>query len=100
MLSAILSQLPPALQHPKLGIVCGSGLGGLGDILADKVMVPYSAIPGFGVSTGEHSSMTRPSERALISRRGGSRGAQVCAGVWAAGREAGTGRVSAGKVRG
>ncbi|KAL8278540.1 hypothetical protein RQP46_009032 [Phenoliferia psychrophenolica] len=51
MVSAIQSLLPPALQHPKLGIVCGSGLGGLGEILADKVVVPYSSIPGFAQST-------------------------------------------------
>lgn len=51
-LPAILALLPPSHQHPKLGIVCGSGLGGLGDIIHDKILVPYAAIPGFGISTG------------------------------------------------
>jgi xanthosine phosphorylase len=36
---------------PRLGIVLGSGLGGLVDDLAEAVPVPYSAIPGFPPAT-------------------------------------------------
>jgi xanthosine phosphorylase len=37
--------------HPRLGIVLGSGLGGLADTLDDAVAVPYAEIPGFPSST-------------------------------------------------
>jgi len=36
---------------PKVGIVLGSGLGKLADKIEDPVIVPYSEIPGFPVST-------------------------------------------------
>ena len=36
---------------PRLGIVLGSGLGGLADALDDAVAVPYAEIPGFPPST-------------------------------------------------
>ena len=32
---------------PRVGIVLGSGLGGLADLIADAVAVPYDEIPGF-----------------------------------------------------
>jgi len=38
-------------QRPKLGIICGSGLGGLADLLKDPEEMEYSSIPGFPVST-------------------------------------------------
>ncbi|MCF0176969.1 MAG: purine-nucleoside phosphorylase [Bacteroidales bacterium] len=36
---------------PEIGIVLGSGLGKLGDRIENPVVVPYSEIPGFPVST-------------------------------------------------
>jgi purine-nucleoside phosphorylase len=33
--------------QPKIGLVLGSGLGGFGDGLGDRVAVPYASIPGF-----------------------------------------------------
>ncbi|GAA5929878.1 purine-nucleoside phosphorylase [Sporobolomyces koalae] len=55
----IRSKLPQELQHPKVGIVCGSGLQGLAEILQDRVEVPYGGITGFGESTvrGHQSSL-------------------------------------------
>ncbi|KIO28477.1 hypothetical protein M407DRAFT_71808 [Tulasnella calospora MUT 4182] len=41
----------PELCSPKVGIVCGSGLSGLGDVLKSKVLVPYAEVEGFGTST-------------------------------------------------
>jgi xanthosine phosphorylase len=38
-------------RTPRLGIVLGSGLGGLADLLEDAVAVPYAEIPGFPTST-------------------------------------------------
>jgi xanthosine phosphorylase len=38
-------------RSPRLGIVLGSGLGGLAEILGDTVAVPYAEIPGFPTST-------------------------------------------------
>jgi len=37
--------------EPKIGIVLGSGLGVLGDMVEDKTEIPYSTIPGFKEST-------------------------------------------------
>lgn len=37
--------------RPKIGIVCGSGLGGLGDRLENTNIIPYSVIPSFPNST-------------------------------------------------
>jgi xanthosine phosphorylase len=38
-------------RAPRLGIVLGSGLGGLADLLEDSVAIPYGEIPGFPTST-------------------------------------------------
>lgn len=38
--------------RPTLGIVCGSGLGGLGDLVEEADIIPYDEIPHFPVSTG------------------------------------------------
>ena len=38
-------------RSPRLGIVLGSGLGGLAEILGEAVAVPYAKIPGFPTST-------------------------------------------------
>ena len=46
------------LLRPKIGIICGTGLGGIGDVLEDPVPVPYEVIPDFPVSTGKNSYIT------------------------------------------
>lgn len=38
-------------RKPLAGIILGSGLGHLGDLIEDPVVIPYSTIPGFPVST-------------------------------------------------
>ena len=38
--------------RPSYGIVCGSGLGGLADLLKDPQVFGYKDIPGFPESTG------------------------------------------------
>ena len=43
--------LAPIGLEPKIGIVLGSGLGGLTDEIKDPVIIPYKEIPGFPVST-------------------------------------------------
>ena len=40
--------------RPLIGIICGSGLGGLCDELEEPQAFPYSEIPGFAVSTGKY----------------------------------------------
>jgi len=50
-LLTIRSLLPPTLQSPRIGIVCGSGLSGLAGSIRDKVIIPYSDLDGFGTST-------------------------------------------------
>ncbi len=37
--------------QPRVGVVLGSGLGGLADEVADAVEIPYAEIPGWPVST-------------------------------------------------
>uniref|UniRef100_A0A0K0EXL6 Purine nucleoside phosphorylase n=1 Tax=Strongyloides venezuelensis TaxID=75913 RepID=A0A0K0EXL6_STRVS len=32
---------------PTHGIICGSGLGGIGDIISNPIVIPYYKIPGF-----------------------------------------------------
>ncbi|KAK9728915.1 Purine nucleoside phosphorylase [Basidiobolus ranarum] len=41
----------PIELHPKVGVICGSGLGGLADSLEKTVEFKYEEIPGFPVST-------------------------------------------------
>ncbi|XP_061678458.1 purine nucleoside phosphorylase 6 [Syngnathoides biaculeatus] len=38
-------------QRPKVAIICGSGLGGLADLIDDKIVFPYKDIPDFPTST-------------------------------------------------
>uniref|UniRef100_A0A8C7VWA0 Purine nucleoside phosphorylase n=1 Tax=Oncorhynchus mykiss TaxID=8022 RepID=A0A8C7VWA0_ONCMY len=38
-------------QRPKIAIICGSGLGGLADLLDNKTVFPYKDIPHFPNST-------------------------------------------------
>jgi len=58
-IEGIKSLLPERLQKPLVGIVCGSGLGGMVDCIRDLVLIPYSAVPGFAESTvpGHKSSL-------------------------------------------
>ncbi|KAF8211607.1 inosine guanosine and xanthosine phosphorylase family protein [Mycena galopus ATCC 62051] len=58
-LEAIKSQLPERLQKPQVGIVCGSGLGGIVECIRDVVLVPYNKVPGFSESSvsGHKSSL-------------------------------------------
>ncbi len=43
-------------ELPKLGIIMGTGLGTLGDLIEEKQVIPYSQIPNFPVSTVEGHS--------------------------------------------
>eukprot|EP00919_Chromeraceae_sp_WS-2016_P004944 GHVR01011683.1.p1 GENE.GHVR01011683.1~~GHVR01011683.1.p1 ORF type:complete len:130 (+),score=19.72 GHVR01011683.1:64-453(+) len=36
---------------PKLGVICGTGLGPIADALVDPISIPYEDIKGFPVST-------------------------------------------------
>ncbi|KAH9955427.1 inosine guanosine and xanthosine phosphorylase family protein [Russula dissimulans] len=49
---AKLAELLPAhLRSPRIGIVCGSGLGTLAESIRERVVIPYKALEGFGEST-------------------------------------------------
>ncbi|TFK71146.1 inosine guanosine and [Pluteus cervinus] len=50
-ISVLNGLLPDELQHPRVGIVCGSGLSGLAETFAEVHKIPYSQIPGFATST-------------------------------------------------
>ena len=49
-LAGIIKSRIPGLQ-PVVGIVLGSGLGSLAEIIQDPVTIPYKELPGFPVST-------------------------------------------------
>ena len=40
-------------HRPTIGIICGSGLSSLGDIVQEKVDIPYEKIKQFPKSTGK-----------------------------------------------
>eukprot|EP00049_Salpingoeca_infusionum_P025500 m.19745 g.19745 ORF g.19745 m.19745 type:complete len:303 (+) comp8072_c0_seq1:190-1098(+) len=40
-----------AANTPAIGIICGSGLGGLAELVQDQVVISYEDIPNFPVST-------------------------------------------------
>lgn len=42
--------------RPKVAIICGSGLGGLSDLLTNRTVFPYKDIPHFPRSTGMNTS--------------------------------------------
>lgn len=46
----VIKQYAPDFK-PRLGLILGSGLGGVADIIEDAIAIPYGAIPGFAVST-------------------------------------------------
>ena len=37
--------------EPRIGLILGSGLGGLADQIEDRVEIPYADIPGWPVAT-------------------------------------------------
>ena len=47
----ILSQLPVEYHNPRVGIICGSGLSYLGEVVENAVHIPYADIPHFPSST-------------------------------------------------
>lgn len=47
----LVKLLPADLRTPRVGIVCGSGLGTLAESITERVIVPYSVLEGFGEST-------------------------------------------------
>lgn len=46
--------------RPKIGVVCGSGLGGFADTLSDVARFDYKDIPHCPVSTVEGHKVSRP----------------------------------------
>lgn len=59
-LEYLRTKLPTELQSPSIGIICGSGLGGMVDAVMEQpqVSVSYSDIPHCAKSTGEHSRLS------------------------------------------
>jgi purine-nucleoside phosphorylase len=51
----LTSNLPKEFHNVELGVICGSGLGGLVDTIdqSSKVEFLYKDIPGFVASTGK-----------------------------------------------
>ena len=66
-LKFITAKLPPELRRPQVGIVCGSGLGGLVDTVLPnpRSEMPYTAIPHFPRSTGNQKGLLKNSQASL-----------------------------------
>ena len=62
-LRTIYQLVPKHLAHPRVGIVCGSGLSTLAESLRDVVLVPYEKLEGFGKSTGGLFTLMEPEDR-------------------------------------
>jgi xanthosine phosphorylase len=45
--AAVLRERAPGGARPRLGVVLGSGLGGVADTLSDPVAIDYAELPGF-----------------------------------------------------
>lgn len=54
-------------QKPKVAIICGSGLGGLADLLQNQTVLPYKDIPHFPESTGEWGLSESPGSICMTS---------------------------------
>lgn len=54
----LLERVPQMLQGPVIGIICGSGLNGLSNVVLPhaQFQIPYSSIPHFPISTGRKKS--------------------------------------------
>lgn len=54
-LSYIKQRLELHLQKPSIGVICGSGLGGLSTMIQNSPIceIDYNLIPSFPTSTGE-----------------------------------------------
>jgi len=50
-IDAIRAELPPYLQSPRVGIICGSGLSSIVTVFHKVVRIPYAKIPGFSKIT-------------------------------------------------
>lgn len=60
-IARLVKLLPADLRTPRVGIVCGSGLGTLAESITERVIVPYSVLEGFAESTG--ASLAARTER-------------------------------------
>jgi purine-nucleoside phosphorylase len=63
-----------APQRPEVGIILGTGLGGLAEAIAVDAMIPYEQIPGFPLSTVESHAgrllLGRLGNRAVVAMQG------------------------------
>ena len=59
--------IPIALAEPRIGVICGSGLGGLADAIDNelRVEVAYRDIPHFAPTTGCFAPETFDDEMTL-----------------------------------
>ena len=48
--ACVRKRFPKPDFAPRVAIVCGSGLGGVADLVADPVAIKYSEIPNFPLS--------------------------------------------------
>ncbi|MFN8500118.1 MAG: purine nucleoside phosphorylase I, inosine and guanosine-specific [Anaerolineae bacterium] len=74
LLNAVNTLRSRALPTPRIGLITGSGLGGLADEVADAVSVPYGDIPGMADTTVDghsgHLVFGRLAEQPVVVMRG------------------------------
>lgn len=61
----ITAKLKQQLQSPSIGIICGSGLGGLSELVeaSSSCEISYNTIPSFPTSTSEKTRRSLPGVR-------------------------------------
>ncbi|CAI5449832.1 unnamed protein product [Caenorhabditis angaria] len=50
VVASIKEQVGSEIAHGEIGIICGSGLGPIGDSVENPTILPYAKIPGFPVT--------------------------------------------------
>jgi purine-nucleoside phosphorylase len=57
--SFLKERLPETLQHPRVAVICGSGLGELANTIHDepRAEFEYSSIPHFPCLTGKNEAL-------------------------------------------
>ena len=73
--AAVIAERAPGLR-PRLGLMLGSGLGGLAEQLEDRVRIPYAELPGF------HAGALAGHAGALMLGRLASQPVAIFAGRW------------------
>jgi purine nucleoside phosphorylase len=52
--------------RPEIAIVCGTGLGGIGELIKEGFSIPYETIPNFVSPRGKHYTLEHVSSMCSV----------------------------------